>query len=102
MALALLVPLVLVVGLAFVATFSFAFNTFSVIAFGGVLSGLLVGGVLEGTDLSHTCSLSLPECVRYFGLTLLIEIHSGLLFHEGCCWVECRLRVHNVEMSIFA
>ena len=102
MALALLVPLVLVVGLAFVATFSFAFNTFAVIAFGGVMSGLVVGGVPEGTDLSHTCSLSLSERVRYFDLTLLIDIQSGLVFHESCCWVVCRLRGHNVEMSVFA
>ena len=102
MALDLLVPLVLVIGFAFVVTFSSAFNTFAVIAFGGVMSGLVVGGVLEGTDLSHTCSLSLSERVRYFDLTLLIEIHSGLLFYESCCWVVCRLRGHNVDMSVFA
>ena len=56
MALVLLVPLVLVIGLAFVVTFSYAFTTFAGLAFGGVMSGLVVGGVLEGTDLSHTCS----------------------------------------------
>ena len=60
----LVVPLVFALGLAFVATFSFAVNTFAVIAFGGVMSGLVVGGILEGTDLSHTCSLSLSERVR--------------------------------------
>ena len=102
MALVLLVPLVLIIGLAFVVTFSSAFTTFAGLAFGGVMSGLVVGGVLEGTDLSHTCSLSLPESVRYFDLTLLIEIHAGLLFHESCCWVVYRLRGHNVEMAVLA
>ena len=98
----LVVPLVLVIGLAFVVTFSSAFSTFAGLAFDGAMSGLVVGGGLEGIDLYHTCSLSLSERVRYFDLTLLIEIHFGLLFHESCCWVVCRLRGHNVEMSVFA
>ena len=95
----LVVPLVLVLGLAFVATFSFPFDTFAVIAFGGILSGMVVGGNLEGPDFSHACSFSLIESVRHFGLTLLFEIHAGLLFHESCCWVVDRLRGHNVEMA---
>ena len=95
----LVVPLVLVLGLAFVVTFASALVTFAGLAFGCVVSGLVVGGSLEGPDLSHACSFSLTESVRHFGLTLLFEIHAGLLFHESCCWVVDRLRGHNVEMA---
>ena len=88
----LVVPLVLVLGLAFVVTFASALATFAGLAFDGAMSGLVVGGGLEGTDLSHTCSFPLPESVRHFDLTLPIEIHAGLLFHESCCWVVYWLR----------
>ena len=53
----LVVPLLMVVGIAFVVTFSSAFSTFAGLAFDGVMSGLVVGGSLEGTDRCHTCSL---------------------------------------------
>ena len=98
----LVVPPVMVIDLAFVVTFSAAFSTFAGLAFDGAMSGLVVGGGLEGTDLSHTCSFPLPESVRHFDLTLPIEIHAGLLFHESCCWVVYRLRGHNVGMSVLA
>ena len=88
----LVLLLVMVIGLAFVVTFAAAFSTLAELAFDGALSGLMVGGGFEGTDLSHTCSFPLPESVRHFDLTLPIEIHAGLLFHESCCWVVYWLR----------
>ena len=61
----LVVPLVVVIGLAFVVPFSAACSTFAGLAFDGAMSGLVVGGSLEGTALSHACSFSLP-CLRFW------------------------------------
>ena len=83
----LVLLLVMVIGLAFVVTFAAAFSTLAGLAFDGAMSGLMVGGGLEGIDLSQICSFPLPESVRHVDLTLPIEIHAGLLFHESGCWV---------------
>ena len=79
--------LVMVIGFAFVVPFAAAFSTLAGLAFDGAMSGLMVGGSLEGIDLSQICSFPLPESVRHICLTLPIEIHAGLLFHESGCWV---------------
>ena len=80
---ALVLLLVMLIGLAFALTFAAALSTLAGLAFDEVLSGLMAGGGLEGTDLSHTCSFPLPESVRHFDLTLPIEIHDGLLLDSS-------------------
>ena len=49
---ALVLFLVLVIGLAFAVTFAAAFSAFAGLTFDELLSGLLVGRILEGIDLS--------------------------------------------------
>ena len=82
----LVLLLVMVMGLAVVVTFAAAFSTLAGLAFDGAMSGLMVGGGLEGIDLSQVCCFPLPESVRHVSLTLPLEVHAGLLLHKcgGC------------------
>ena len=89
---ALVLLLVMVIGLAFAVTFAAALSTLAGLAFDEVVSGLMVGGGLEGIDLSQVCCFPLPESVRHVSLTLPLEVHAGLLLHKCGGWVIFRLR----------